>query len=54
MQWSMMRYFPSPQATRKLLYLVNQNATKKWTKPLMNWPKILNQLAIRFEERMPF
>jgi transposase-like protein len=46
--------FPSPQAARKLLYLVTQNATKKWTKPLLNWPSILNQLAIRFEERMPF
>ena len=23
--------------------------TKKWTAPLQNWPKILNQLAIRFE-----
>lgn len=45
--------FPSPQAARKLLFLVNQNATRKWTKPLNNWPGILNQLAIRFEERMP-
>ena len=45
--------FPSPQSTRKLLYLVHQNAAKKWTKPLHNWPGILNQLAIRFEGRMP-
>ena len=45
--------FPSPQATRKLLFLVNQNATRRWTKPIMNWAGILNQLAIRFQERMP-
>ena len=45
--------FPSPQSARKLLYLVHQNAARKWTKPLHNWPSILNQLAIRFEGRMP-
>jgi len=44
---------PNPQAVRKLLYLANVNITKKWTKPLMNWPLILNQLAIRFEGRFP-
>lgn len=45
--------FPTPQAVRKLLYLVNVNITKKWTKPLMDWPLILNQLAIRFQDRFP-
>jgi transposase-like protein len=46
--------FPTSQAVRKLLYLANVNILKKWTRPLMNWPLILNQLAIRFEERFPF
>lgn len=45
--------FPSPEAVRKLLYLVNENVTKKWTMPIRDWAKILNQLAIRYEERMP-
>jgi transposase-like protein len=45
--------FPTPQAVRKLLYLANVNITKKWTRPLVNWPLILNQLAIRFEGRCP-
>jgi transposase-like protein len=45
--------FPTPQAVRKLLYLVNVNINKKWTKPLMDWPLILNQLAIRFQDRFP-
>ena len=45
--------FPTPQAVRKLLYLANVNITKKWTKPLMDWPLILNQLAIRFQDRFP-
>lgn len=45
--------FPSPQAVRKLLYLANINIVKKWTRPIINWPLILNQLAIRFEDRFP-
>jgi len=45
--------FPTPEAVRKLLYLANVNITKKWTRPLVNWPLILNQLAIRFEGRCP-
>ena len=45
--------FPSPQAVRKLLYLANINILKKWTRPIYNWPLILNQLAIRFEDRFP-
>ena len=45
--------FPSAEAAAKLLYLAQRNVTKKWTKPILNWAKILNQLAIRFEGRLP-
>jgi putative transposase len=45
--------FPTEQSVRKLLYLATLNITKKWTVPIQNWPLILNQLAIRFEDRMP-
>lgn len=45
--------FPTEQAVRKLLYLATMDITKKWTTPIQNWPLILNQLAIRFEERFP-
>lgn len=45
--------FPTQEAVRKLLYLANVNITKKWTRPISHWPKILNQLAIRFEDRFP-
>jgi transposase-like protein len=44
--------FPTPEAARKLLYLANQNITKTWTLPLHNWAHLLNQLAIRFGERL--
>lgn len=45
--------FPTEQSVRKLLYLATMNITKKWTAPIQNWPLILNQLAIRFADRMP-
>lgn len=45
--------FPSAESVRKLLYLVNENVTKKWTMPIRDWAKILNQLAIRYDGRMP-
>jgi len=45
--------FPNPEATRKLLYLINKDVTKKWNMPIHDWVSILNQLAIRFEDRIP-
>lgn len=44
--------FPTPEAARKLLYLVTANVTRKWTGPVRDWAKILGQLAIHFEDRM--
>ena len=46
--------FPSPKAARKLLYLANERITQKWSMPSPKWALILNQLAIRFEGRVPF
>ena len=43
--------FPTEQSARKLLYLATMDITKKWSAPIRNWPLILNQLAIRFEDR---
>jgi putative transposase len=45
--------FPSDDAARKLLFLVNRDITKKWTAPVANWARIRNQLAIRFAGRCP-
>jgi transposase-like protein len=44
--------FPSGDAARKLLFLAYRDITKKWTMPIFNWPLILNQLVIRFEQRL--
>jgi putative transposase len=45
--------FPTAEAARKLLYLAHRDVTKKWTMPIRDWAKILNQLAILFEGRFP-
>lgn len=45
--------FPTSQAARKLLFLAHREILKKWTMPIPHWPVILNQLVIRFEDRMP-
>jgi transposase-like protein len=45
--------FPTPQAVRKLLYLATMDVSRKWAASIRNWPLILNQLAIRFEDRWP-
>lgn len=45
--------FPTVEAARKLLFLANRNVTAKWTAPVQDWTSILNQLAIRFEDRFP-
>ena len=44
--------FPTPKSIRKLLYLANDRIVKKWTMPIPNWALILNQLVIRFEDRI--
>jgi putative transposase len=45
--------FPTDEAARKLLFLVNRDITRKWTAPVANWARIRNQLAIRFAGRFP-
>jgi putative transposase len=45
--------FPTNEAARKLLFLVNRDITRKWTAPVPNWARIRNQLAIRFAGRLP-
>lgn len=44
--------FPSGDAARKLLFLINRDITKKWTAPIFSWALILNQLVIRFDQRL--
>lgn len=45
--------FPTGEAVRKLLFLATRDIIKKWTNPMADWPAILNQLIIRFGDRVP-
>ena len=44
--------FTSDNALLKLVYLVVQNVSEKWTMPLHNWNLTLSQLFIMFEDRI--
>lgn len=44
--------FTSDNALLKLVYLVVQNISEKWTMPLHNWNQTLSQLFIMFEDRI--
>lgn len=46
------RVFPSDMALMKLLYLVQENIRKKWTKPVYRWNHTMSQMMIIFEERL--
>lgn len=45
--------FPTDDSLFKMLYLVTQDITKKWTMPRHNWGEIYSQLAVYFEDRIP-
>ena len=44
--------FPNEQAVNKVVYLAVQEASKKWTSRLREWPMIYSQLMIFFEDRL--
>jgi transposase-like protein len=45
--------FPNDMALLKLIYLASRNIEKKWTKPLPNWALTVQQLSIKFGDRLP-
>lgn len=44
--------FPNDMALLKLLYLATENISEKWIQPVHNWALTVQQLSIRFGERM--
>jgi len=46
-------HFPNDEAALKMLYLALKNASKKWTRPIRNWTRALNQFSVYFEGRLP-
>jgi transposase-like protein len=45
--------FPTENSVFKMFYLATKNILKKWTMPIPDWGKLLSQLSIRFEGRLP-
>jgi putative transposase len=45
--------FPNDDAALRLLYMALGNISKKWTRPIHDWPGALNQFAIVYEGRLP-
>ena len=46
------RVFPNDQALLKLLYLITQKVSEKWSMPIANWKAAYSQLAIIYEDRI--
>ena len=44
--------FPNDMALLKLIYLTVENISKKWTQPVPNWGLTVQQLSIKFGDRM--
>jgi putative transposase len=44
--------FTSDMAMLKLVYLATLNFQKRWTNNLRNWPQIINQLFVYFDDRI--
>lgn len=45
--------FPTEEAALKVLYLALVKVAVKWTMPLPEWKRALQQFAILFGERVP-
>jgi putative transposase len=45
--------FPTEDSVRKVLYLAVIRASKKWNRPIKDWPAALNYFSIVFEGRVP-
>ena len=45
--------FTNDMALLKLVYLATKNIERKWTSPLQNWSLTIQQLYIKFGDRIP-
>jgi len=46
------KLLPNDDATRKVIYLAIQDASKKWAMPTRNWKAALNRFIIEFEDSL--
>jgi transposase-like protein len=45
--------FPNDEAAMKLIFMILQRISKRWTMPIRNWGEALNQFAIIYGDRVP-
>lgn len=45
--------FPTPESVRKVMWLAMMRASNRWSRPVKDWAKALNHLAVVFEGRVP-
>jgi transposase-like protein len=45
--------FPTADSVRKVMYLAMTRASERWSRPVKDWAKALNHLAVVFEGRVP-
>ena len=45
--------FPNDEAAMKLIYMILQRISKRWTMPIRNWGEALNQFALIYGDRVP-
>jgi putative transposase len=45
--------FPTPESVRKVMYLAMTRASQRWSRPVKDWARALNHLAVVFEGRIP-
>lgn len=46
------KLFPTDDSAKKVVFLAVQDASKKWTMPIINWKLALNRFMIEFEDRL--
>ncbi|KHS87002.1 transposase [Pectobacterium brasiliense] len=44
--------FPTDESARKVVWLVIQSASKKWTMPLQNWRLAMSRFIIELGDRL--
>jgi transposase-like protein len=45
--------FPNDESAMKLIFMILQRISKRWTMPIRNWGEALNQFALIYGDRVP-
>jgi transposase-like protein len=45
--------FPNDEAAMKLIYMILQRISKRWTMPIRNWGEALHQFSLVYGDRVP-